>query len=584
MLRSIVTRLRFAAPGREDGGFLRGHLAAGAAGLALAAAAVAAGGWPEWPEAIALGWLAAPLGFAAWARFDPAGDGPRIASILSLAGLVAYVAALTGGPDSPFVYAFAVAPLEAILSGRRHLIALALFAGLTGLALLAAAASALVLPPPRLEAEVLDLLRALAPAAIVLYAGAIAFAAASQAKDAARDAADGAWRYRILADNAADMISRHLADGRIVFVSPACLALLGYRNDELMGRTLDAFLDAEGAAAAQRAFAEASYRGRPARAELKMRRKDGGHVWVEMRCRPAADGASPRDIVAVTRDVSDRKAQETAVLAARDEAEGASRAKTRFLANMSHELRTPLNAIIGFSDMMRQETFGSHGHPKYAEYSRLIHDSGQHLLALIGDILDMAKIEAGRLELARETLALPGYFEAARAAMQVTAEKAGVRVAIDGADAVPPVFADRRAVKQILLNLLSNALKFTPKGGSVTLGARVEAGQVALFVRDTGVGIPKDALARIGQPFEQVEGELTRAKPGTGLGLAIVKSLAALHGGAMRIESKVGEGTAVTVLLPAAYVPPVEAAPEPETEEEAAADNVVYPRRFRAQA
>ncbi len=232
----------------------------------------------------------------------------------------------------------------------------------------------------------------------------------------------------------------------------------------------------------------------------------------------------------------------------RQKAEEASRAKSTFLANMSHELRTPLNAVIGFSEIMAGELFGAIGNPQYKQYAQDIFDSGNHLLDLINDILDMAKIEAGKLTLAPRPLDPMVAIDQAVRLTKRKAEEKGLSIVTD-ADNLPEIEADHRAVKQILLNLLSNAVKFTDKGAIMVHG-RAGADSLTLRVIDTGCGIPPEHLPRLARPFEQVEQELTRNNSGTGLGLALTKSLAEMHGGKLSIQSEVGRGTIVTVTLP----------------------------------
>jgi two-component system cell cycle sensor histidine kinase PleC len=241
------------------------------------------------------------------------------------------------------------------------------------------------------------------------------------------------------------------------------------------------------------------------------------------------------------------QAQQLAELA--HSAEEANQAKSKFLANMSHELRTPLNAIIGFSEIMASGMFGALGSDKYDEYCRDIHRSGEYLLDVINDVLDMSKIEAGRLKLDLENIELDRELSDALRIVTTRAEAKNLKVSSRIASGIR-LTADRRALKQIALNLLSNAVKFTPENGRITVRARVSRGAVVLGIQDSGIGIAREALQKLGRPFEQVESQLTKTHHGSGLGLAIAKSLIELHGGVMRIRSTLGAGTTVVVRLP----------------------------------
>ena len=235
-------------------------------------------------------------------------------------------------------------------------------------------------------------------------------------------------------------------------------------------------------------------------------------------------------------------------------AESANRAKSEFLANMSHELRTPLNAINGFSEIMVQEMFGPLGDARYKGYSQDILSSGQHLLALINDILDMSKIEAGKMNLKFEPLLVEDVTEDAVRLVRNRAETAGQMLTIDFPSGLPEIEADYRAIKQILLNLLSNAIKFTPRGGRITVRADTRSDplgdRLRISVVDTGIGIAEDDLARLARPFEQVENQHSKTTQGTGLGLALTKSLVEMHGGALELQSAPGQGTTVAFSLP----------------------------------
>jgi two-component system cell cycle sensor histidine kinase PleC len=295
------------------------------------------------------------------------------------------------------------------------------------------------------------------------------------------------------------------------------------------------------------------------------RTKDGGYVSVgtditNIKLHEEKLMESEKRLMATVADLRhsqqklERQAEEVADLAEKyaeekTRAEEANQAKSKFLANMSHELRTPLNAIIGFSEIMESSMFGPLGSDKYGEYCRDIHQSGQYLLEVINDILDMSKIEAGRIRLDAEQIELEPFLNDAMRVVSGRANDKRLKLTARLGRGIR-LTADHRLLKQIVLNLLSNAVKFTPEGGRVTIRARATSGWVSISIADTGIGIPEEALARLGRPFEQVESQLTKSHQGSGLGLAIAKSLTELHHGAMRIRSTPGIGTMVLLRLP----------------------------------
>jgi two-component system, cell cycle sensor histidine kinase PleC len=296
------------------------------------------------------------------------------------------------------------------------------------------------------------------------------------------------------------------------------------------------------------------------------RTKDGGYVSVgtditNIKRHEEKLMESEKRLMATVSDLRhsqqklERQAEEVADLAEKyaeekTRAEEASQAKSKFLANMSHELRTPLNAIIGFSEIMESGMFGPLGSDKYREYCSDIHQSGQYLLDVINDILDMSKIEAGRIRLDAEPIELEPFLNDAMRVVSGRANDKRLKLTARIGRGIR-LSADHRLLKQIMLNLLSNAVKFTPEGGRVTVRARKTAGGwVSISIADTGIGIPEEALARLGRPFEQVESQLTKSHQGSGLGLAIAKSLTELHHGSMRIHSTPGRGTMVLLRLP----------------------------------
>src|SRR6476661_5819400 len=296
------------------------------------------------------------------------------------------------------------------------------------------------------------------------------------------------------------------------------------------------------------------------------RTKDGGYVSVgtditNIKRHEEKLMESEKRLMATVADLRhsqqklERQAEEVADLAEKyaeekTRAEEANQAKSKFLANMSHELRTPLNAIIGFSEIMESGMFGPLGADKYREYCHDIHQSGQYLLDVINDILDMSKIEAGRIRLDAEPIELESFLNDSMRVVSGRANDKRLKLTARIGGGIR-LTADHRLLKQIILNLLSNAVKFTPEGGRVTIRARATAGGwVSVSIADTGIGIPEDALARLGRPFEQVESQLTKSHQGSGLGLAIAKSLTELHQGRMRIRSTPGKGTLVLLRLP----------------------------------
>ncbi len=246
------------------------------------------------------------------------------------------------------------------------------------------------------------------------------------------------------------------------------------------------------------------------------------------------------ELAAVTRQLTVEK----------ERAEAASRTKSRFLANMSHELRTPLNAILGFSEVLKLESFGPLGYPRYREYAEDIHDSGRHLLSLINDILDMSKVEAGKYRLLVEEVMLSSVVDTAMRMVRGRAAEAELHLSVPRVDPELSLRLDPRAIKQVLINLLVNAIKFTPAGGFVELECEVEAECVRLVVRDTGTGIDPQEIPRLLRPFEQAHSVDNHRSRGTGLGLPLSNALVELHGGTLTVESTLGSGTAVTIALP----------------------------------
>jgi len=360
------------------------------------------------------------------------------------------------------------------------------------------------------------------------------------------------------------MITRHGAQGEVDYASPAAAELTGVSPSEILGAGLLERVHIADRPAYLSALSQAFNAAAPTTAEFRLRRLGGpdgnaadGFLWVEMRCRPAMDGEPvPTAVVAVTHDISARRAQETELRLAREVAERANLAKSHFLAHMSHELRTPLNAIIGFSEILENEVIPNLEVARQREYANLIHASGQHLLDVVNGILDMSKIESGTFEILVEPVDVAPLVRSCCQMMQAQAEERGIALAHGDLSGLPEIAADRRAVKQMLINLLSNAIKFTERRGAVKVAVAAGDGVMKIAVADTGIGIAAADLPRLGTPFVQADASYERRYEGTGLGLSMVKGLAALHGGSLTIESHLAAGTTAIVTLPIGAVAP----------------------------
>jgi PAS domain S-box-containing protein len=337
----------------------------------------------------------------------------------------------------------------------------------------------------------------------------------------------------------------------LTYVSPRVNEALGYHQLELVGRRLtdlplepNKVLDALETAEGRQPFRDLAIEIGDREGKTRQFRLSGLPVY----CPTTGAFLGYRG---TAQDVTELIWREAALLHAKESAELANRTKGEFLANMSHELRTPLNAIIGFSELMGAEMLGPIGNAQYLSYTHDIHESAQHLLALINDILDAAKIEAGRTELAEETVDPVALVESVQRLLIGRAGRADLSLNIHLAPNLPNIRADETKLKQILINLAANSLKFTPKGGRVDLRAEVnETGEFVFIVSDTGIGIEPDDIPRALAPFGQVDSRLSRRFEGTGLGLPLAKSLVEMHGGAFRLVSTLGVGTTVTVHLP----------------------------------
>ena len=342
---------------------------------------------------------------------------------------------------------------------------------------------------------------------------------------------------------------------RLIFVSNRVTEALGFHPRALIGRHLSDMIEAGESLPSEVSDPQAR---RPFRdIEVRFRHADGGFRLFRFSGVPVfePDSGAHRGFRGTAQDITDLRARETALESSRKVAESANRAKSEFLATMSHELRTPLNAIIGFSELMQREAFGALGNANYKDYVRDIYQCAIHLLELINDILDVSKIEAGRMELNEEEVDLVNVIQSAFRLVRERASENDVKLTLALSEHTPNLTADARAVKQVLLNLLSNAVKFTPAGGSVVVNTVIdERGDFLVRVKDSGIGMTSDEVAIALTPFGQVESSLSRRYEGTGLGLSLSKGLVELHGGKLEIESEPQKGTCVTVRFPASRI------------------------------
>ncbi|MDP1584021.1 MAG: ATP-binding protein [Bradyrhizobium sp.] len=532
-------------------------------------------GAPTALEVVAFAWLIAPILLSWFLSRTGRYEGAHVLSSLALTGLVMTVAMTTGGIESFAAIWLVVVPLEAALSASRRVVAFACALTLACTAALIVSGHFDLLPPPDADAITRGVFMAFGVASATLYAAGLAFGAESLARTSVALLSVEEDRYRLLARNMSDVISRHRHNGAVQFISPAVEAMLGAPVSRLLGHGLFDRVHVADRPAYLTALSDAARGGEARSVEFRLRRdvprgvargqnNQVDFIWVEMRCRPleqAAEAVSPEaeaEVVAVMRDVTDRKIQEQALELARTAAEQADASKTRFLATMSHELRTPLNAIIGFSEMIVQEDVLMIDAVRRKEYAQLINDSGQHLLSVVNGILDMSKMETGNFEISPEPFAPRAALINCCNLLALKARENAIDLVTRAPEDLPVMTGDPRAFKQIVLNLVANAIKFTERGGSVTASAAVEGARLVLRVSDTGVGISTDDLKRIGNPFFQAGKTYQRRHEGTGLGLSIVKSLVALHAGEMSVQSKLDEGTTVTVALPLAFTPRAE--------------------------
>lgn len=357
-------------------------------------------------------------------------------------------------------------------------------------------------------------------------------------------------RFRVIFDAVIDGIFlTDPATSRVIEVNAAGCTMFGYDKAELIG--LDIAMLSSGihpfTQEVSHATTSQSVRGDVRMLEWQCRKKDGALFWAELSKHYTRIGRQPVNI-STLRDISKRKAADRELAVALSEADAANQAKSSFLANMSHELRTPLNAVIGFSDLMFSQAEGLA--PKHLEYLNDIRSSGLHLLSLINDILDLARVDAHSLVIEKREVSLRHVIADACRMVRSQAKLSGIEIRIDVAHELGTVSGDERRLRQILLNLLSNALKFTGKDGTITICAHNVVGAICCEITDNGIGIDPEDLSKVTERFGQVDNKFSRMHQGAGLGLPLVKELVEMHAGSFQLESTLGTGTKATVCIP----------------------------------
>jgi PAS domain S-box-containing protein len=395
-------------------------------------------------------------------------------------------------------------------------------------------------------------------------------------------------KFRSLVDNIPDVVWTADANRDLIYISGNVAQVLGYSAEELLDLGKQFWMDRihpEDAPRVAQAYQKLFTDGEKFDVEYRVRRKDGGWIWLHNRALATRPHGGIMCADGIFKDITQRRLAEAAIQQTKDAAEAANLAKSQFLANMSHELRTPLNAIIGFSEILADKTFGDLN-DRQLKYSNNILNSGRHLLQLINDILDLAKVEAGRVELMRNTFNIAKVLSDVETIVKTLAGKKHIRLECEPAPDLPALFADEAKFKQIMYNLLSNAIKFTPDGGKVVVTADVQSVAGAnggptgeclrVAVADTGIGIKPQDQERVFKEFEQVDSSYGRRQQGTGLGLALTKRLIELHGGRIWVESEgvEGKGSTFTFLIP---LPKAEAEPTQLTDRPDARDDTIRP-------
>ncbi|MCT4654857.1 MAG: PAS domain-containing sensor histidine kinase [Cohaesibacter sp.] len=551
--------------------FLALHLLLGVIALAALPIYLLMVSSPTPLEALAPLWMLAPLFPVVLLSRQGKLETAILLSATLAAGLVAWMALLTGGLKSFHLIWLAIIPLEISLAGYRSLQAKSF--ALAASAFVAVAVMSFLQPEGALAGSI-GFAQALGYVSLlgaVLYAGSLVLRLDAMQKERVKVAQYGERHYRQITEAVTDMITCHDAKGDVTYASGAARDLLNLEADSLSGAGLFQQIHIPDRPAYLQALSDAmnNTAEEPAAILVEIRllkqavaddRHAGGTlIWAEMKCAPKRNSAG--DVigaVTTTRDISERKAHQDELERARNEAEAASSAKTRFLANVTHELRTPLNTIIGFSELLTNPQVMEDQPERKIEYAELIHKGGHHLLSLVNALLDMSRIESGNFEVHPQHFDMRELVEDCCKMMQAGADKKGIALYVEMADSIPDMNADPRACRQILLNLMSNAIKFSHDNSQVAVSLAWDKdakgscprSHVRISVTDQGIGIKSDDIPRLTMPFVQADSSYQRRYEGAGIGLSIVKGLAELQGGDLKIESVEGKGSTFSIILP----------------------------------